>query len=153
MKPHNPVFPANIGGEHAVFVLAIAQLMRLEAETDIGLERLFKLIAAGEARIPQTAAVLRLGLIGGGMVELDAQMKVAAWLESVSMVQLRVVAASLLSHALTRPSADEVDFDALGKAQGEPGPSGGSSPADSKTGRNSSETARPSRSRRKPSGG
>ncbi|MBK8196980.1 MAG: gene transfer agent family protein [Acidobacteria bacterium] len=149
MKPHNPLLPVQVGGQRHVLALRLGELQRLEAETDTPLERLFWTVSGGDGKIPQLQAILRLGLTGGGMTEAEAEATVSGWLEGESLVELRVVASGVMSHALRRASPDEVDFDALGKVTGEDGQSGGHSPAASSTGPNTSETAPPSGGRRR----
>jgi hypothetical protein len=157
MTPHNPLLPAEFGGQRHVLALRLGELQRLEAEADMALERLFWTISAGDGKLAQMRAVLRLGLVGGGLTEAGAETAVAQWFEAESLVKLRVAASGLLMHALRRAGPDEVDFEALGKVLGEAGRSGEPSPADGSTGPSITETAPPSggrrrRSRASPSG-
>lgn len=152
MTPHNPVLPAVIGGQRHALALRLGELQRLEAETGVPLEKLFWTISGGEGKLAEIRAVLRLGLAGGGASEAESEVTVQGWMETASLVELRVNASGLLMHALRRASPDEVDFDALGKATGEAGRYGEPSPEASSTGPNITAT-RPPRSagRRKPS--
>lgn len=158
MKPHNPVLPAQIGGQHFALALRLGELQRLEAETDTPLERLFWSVSGGDGKLGQIETILRLGLSGGGLSEAEASQTVSGWMQSVSLVELRVTASGLLMHALRRASPDEVDFAALGKQLGAGAPSGEPSPAAGPTGPNTTETPPPpsggqrKRSRRSPSG-
>lgn len=153
MKPHNPVLPALVGGQPVSLALRFGELQRLEAEADTPLEKLFWAVSGGEGRLTEIALILRLGLLGGGLSEAEAAITAERWMNTESLIELRVVASSLLSHALRRASPDEVDFDALGKVQGEAGPSGAPSPEAGPTGPNTSATRRPrSRGQPKPSG-
>lgn len=151
MAPHNPLLPAEFGGQRHVLALRLGELQRLEAETDTALERLFWTVSAGDGKLAQLRSILRLGLVGGGLTEAEAEAAVAQWFEAESLVKIRVAASGLLMHALRRASPDEVDFEALGKALGEADRSGAPSPEAGSTGPNTTETAPPSGGRRKPS--
>lgn len=153
MTPHNPVLPALVGGQRFALALRFGELQRLEAETATPLEKLFWAISGGEGKLAELKAVLRLGLAGGGLSEAESEVTAQLWMEQQSLVEMRVLAAGLLMHALRRASPDEVDFEALGKALGEDALSGARSPQASSTGPNITATPPPpSGGRRKRSG-
>lgn len=106
------------GGEHA-FRLAIAQLEALQQKTDAGPEWLVFRLQAGQWTAAELFEVLRLGLIGGGMADVEAKRLVETAFDRHPLIEFKVPALSVLMAALYGPADDPV---------GKPSPAGETTP-------------------------
>lgn len=83
------------GGEHA-FRLSIGELRAIEQRSDAGCAVVLLRLLGQAWKIDDVIGPIRLGLIGGGMAEKDAQRAVEAALEVASPYALAVTAADII---------------------------------------------------------
>lgn len=101
------------GGEHQ-FRLGIGELRAIEQRCDAGVFVVMMRLLGSQAKIDDILAPIRLGLIGGGMAEKDAQRLVDGVLdETASPYTLTVTAAEVLRRFLMwndedSPSGEQV---------------------------------------------
>lgn len=95
------------GGEHA-FRLGIGELRAIEQKCDAGCFVVMMRLLSSQARIDDVVAPIRLGLIGAGMLEKDAQRLVDSVLsETASPYTLTVTAAEILRRFLMWDGEDQ----------------------------------------------
>lgn len=97
------VWPA---GEHS-FRLGIGELRALEQRCDAGCAVVLMRLLASQFKIDDVVSTLRLGLIGAGMPEREAQKTVDAALEVASPYSLAVTAADILRLAIMWSEEDQ----------------------------------------------
>ncbi|MEG4645194.1 tail tube GTA-gp10-like protein [Paracoccus pantotrophus] len=95
------------GGEHAVR-LGIAEAEVIQQHTDCGPEFLLNRISLGQWELPHLMEVIRNGLIGGGMDEVDAKRLVDRVVAQQPWIALKRPAMEILSLALYGPPDDPV---------------------------------------------
>jgi hypothetical protein len=88
----NIVWP---GGEHE-FLLGIGQLRAIEQRSDAGCAVVMMRLLTSQWKIDDVIAPIRLGLVGGGMSEHEAQKAVDAALEIASPYTLAVTSAEVI---------------------------------------------------------
>ena len=94
------------GGEHP-FYLGIGQLRAIEQRCDAGCAIVMMRLIGAQWKIDDVVATLRLGLIGGGMKEAEAQKTIEAALDIASPYALAVPAADLLRRFLMWEGEDD----------------------------------------------
>ena len=112
------------GGEHP-FALPLASLEVVQQRTDFGPEYLLHRINAAQWHTRDLFEVLRNGLIGGGMSEVDALKLVTRAFETHPLIAFKVPAQTILAAALYGPADDPV---------GEPSPAGDPTPSNETAG-------------------
>ncbi|MBD9569033.1 gene transfer agent family protein [Ensifer sp. ENS08] len=103
------------GGEHA-FRLGIGELRAIEQKCDAGCAVVLMRLLSSAWKIDDVIAPLRLGLIGAGMSERDAQRAVDAALDVSSPYALAVPAADVLQRFIMGNSADKPGGDQSGES-------------------------------------
>ena len=83
------------GGEHP-FRLGIGELRAIEQRSDAGCAVVTMRLLTGQFKIDDVVATLRIGLVGGGMSEKEAQKTVDMALETASPYKLAVTAADVM---------------------------------------------------------
>ncbi|MGF7005796.1 gene transfer agent family protein [Aminobacter sp. BE322] len=83
------------GGEHR-FRLGIGELRAIEQRSDAGCAVVMMRLLGAAWKIDDVVGPIRLGLVGGGMSEKDAQKAVEAALEVASPYALAVTAANII---------------------------------------------------------
>lgn len=106
------VWPA---GEHS-FRLGIGELRAIEQRSDAGSAVVMMRLLTGSWKIDDVVSTLRIGLVGGGMPEKDAQKTVDAALEVASPYTLAVTAADVIRRFIMWDGEDQP---ASGEAQAE----------------------------------
>jgi hypothetical protein len=86
-------------GEY-VFRLGIAELEKLQEQTDCGPAMLAKRLADGSWRVKDVRETIRFGLIGGGMAVNDAMRKVRLFVDDVPLLQNVIPAQAIVMAAL-----------------------------------------------------
>ncbi|MBZ9888127.1 gene transfer agent family protein [Mesorhizobium sp. BR1-1-3] len=95
------------GGIHQ-FRLAIGELRAIEQKCDAGCFVVMMRLLSSQCKIDDVLAPIRLGLIGGGMLEKDAQRLVDSVLaETASPYTLTVTAAEILRRFLMWDGEDQ----------------------------------------------
>lgn len=94
------------GGEHS-FRLGIGELRAIEQRSDAGCAVILMRLLSSQFKIDDVIGVIRLGLIGGGMVERDAQKVVEAALDVASPYALAVPAADILRRFIMWETPDQ----------------------------------------------
>lgn len=94
------------GGEDS-FRLNIATLRAIEQRSNAGLAVILTRLLSGTWYLDDVYSVIRLGLIGGGMSEKDAQLKMELALETHSLYALTIVAAHILQHFIMWEEHDD----------------------------------------------
>lgn len=94
------------GGEHD-FMLNIGELRALEQRTNAGAFVTMTRLITSQWKIDDVVATIRLGLIGGGMLERDAKALVDTTLELASPYTLAVTAAHILEFSLMWDANDK----------------------------------------------
>ncbi|MGA0615323.1 gene transfer agent family protein [Paracoccus sp. KR1-242] len=107
------------GGEHA-FRLGLAELEVIQQNTDCGPEHLLQRINAGLWTAAELMEILRNGLIGGGMDDVDAKNLVHRTFGQHPMIVFKVPAQEVLFLCLYGPPDDPVGEDT---PAGDPTPS------------------------------
>jgi hypothetical protein len=97
------------GGEHS-FKLGIGQLRALQAATDVGPLFLLGRIAGSQWFVDDIIETVRLGLIGGGMTEIEAKRLVdRVFIENTpSIYRGSLLAVRILRNAVTGEPDDPV---------------------------------------------
>ncbi|MFC3568410.1 gene transfer agent family protein [Paracoccus simplex] len=98
------------GGEHAVR-LGIAEAEVIQQNTDCGPEFLLSRISLGQWELPHLMEVIRNGLIGGGMDEIEAKRLVDRVAAQQPWIVLKNPAMEILSLALYGPPEDPLGED------------------------------------------
>lgn len=96
------------GGEHA-FRLEIGALRAIEQRSDAGCSVVLMRLLGNTWRIDDVLNPIRLGLIGAGMKEQEAQTVIAGALASVSPYGLAVTSADILRRFIMWDSGEDVD--------------------------------------------
>ena len=96
---------AEFGGDLHVFCLRIEELMELQEKTDVGSGMLLMRLAANQWRVEDIPAVIRLGLVGGGMdataaarlARTHAEQKTFDWggPDGLGILAVKILAAAL----------------------------------------------------------
>lgn len=107
------------GGEHA-FRLGIGELRAIEQRSDAGCAVVMMRLLSAAWKIDDVVAPIRLGLIGGGMKEKDAQAAVDAALEVASPYTLAVTAAEIIRRFIMWDGEDQPGEALAGTATAEP---------------------------------
>lgn len=94
------------GGEHQ-FRLGIGELRALEQRCDAGVAVVLMRLIGQQWKIDDVVSTLRIGLIGGGMAERDAQKTIEAALDVSSPYGLSVPAASILTKFIMWETDDQ----------------------------------------------
>lgn len=97
------VWPA---GEHD-FRLGIGELRGIEQRCDAGCAAVMLRLLSSQWKIDDVVATLRLGLIGGGMTERDAQKTLDAAFEVASPYTLAVTAADVIRRFILWDGEDQ----------------------------------------------
>lgn len=105
-----------LGGEHE-FALDIGGLRALQGHCDAGPQQILNRLTTGHWRVDDVFQTIRLGLIGGGMAQADANRLVDATFKSHKLMQFRPTAQAILVAALIGDPDDPV-----GEAEGETAP-------------------------------
>lgn len=92
-------------GEH-IFRLAMKQLSELQDKTDAGPEMLYRRIADGQWKVADLRETIRLGLIGGGMDEVEAIKLVRRYFDDSGLIKHKATAAAIILAALMGPPDD-----------------------------------------------
>ncbi len=121
MNPVNVIWP---GGEHPMTLAALSHLEGLQGATDAGPEFLLNKIRLGQWSVSDLFEIMRWGLIGGGMDNLEAEKLVQRVFGQHPKADFKGPAIEVLAHALYGPPDDPV---------GEIGPVVGPTPAHQKT--------------------
>ena len=95
------------GGEHP-FALDIGGLRAVQDATGRGPMEIFSALGNGSWRVDDVLAVLRHGLIGGGMAGAEARQLVLQAAETSSFLKLAFSAQCVISDALMGPVDDPV---------------------------------------------
>lgn len=93
-------------GEHS-FRLGIGELRGVEQRCEAGCAVVLMRLLASQFKIDDVVSTLRLGLIGGGMSEREAQKTVDAALEVASPYALAVTAADVLRRFIMWETPDQ----------------------------------------------
>lgn len=104
--------------------LALAQLEGLQGKVDAGPEFLLNKVRLGQWSASDLFEVIRWGLIGGGMDNLEAEKLMQRVIDQHPLGDFKVPAIEVLAHAVYGPSDDPV---------GEIGPVMEPTPAEQKT--------------------
>jgi hypothetical protein len=107
------------GGEHP-FRLGIGELRALEQKCDAGCSVVMMRLLAGGWKIDDVVATLRVGLVGGGMTEKEAQATVEKAFDVASSYTLAVVAADILRRFLLWDGEDQPGEAEAGEAKADP---------------------------------
>ncbi len=105
-----------LGGEHE-FALDIGSLRALQKHCDAGPQQILNRIAVGNWRVDDLYQTIRLGLIGGGMAQAEANRLTDATFQAHKLRQLRPTAQAILVDALIGDPDDPV-----GEVEGETAP-------------------------------
>lgn len=113
----------HFGGADRRFQLSIGPLERLQEATDCGPAHLLKLVQTEEYKTLHIREVLRWGLIGGGMPEVEAAALIKAEVDAKPAWQENAVYASLVLSAAIVGVPDEPLGKDEGAESGDPSPS------------------------------
>lgn len=102
------------GGEHS-FRLGIGELRAIEQRSDAGCAVVFGRLLGMQWKIDDVVQPIRLGLIGGGMQEREAQRLVDSAMEIASPWSLAVTAAEILRRFIMWETADQPGGDQPGE--------------------------------------
>lgn len=105
------VVEAHFGGETRRFLLDIPRLEELQEKTDCGPEWLYERIVEGKHggwRSHDIRHTLRLALIGGGMLPIEAAVAVDRYAGAGQLAEHKSLCAAIILAAILAP-ADEVD--------------------------------------------
>lgn len=94
------------GGEHA-FRLGIGELRAIEQRSDAGCAIVMMRLLGQQWKIDDVIAPIRIGLIGAGMREQDAQKAVEAALEIASPYALAITSAEVLRRFIMWETDDQ----------------------------------------------
>lgn len=94
------------GGEHP-FRLGIGELRALEQRCDAGVAVILMRLLGQQWKIDDVVSTLRIGLMGGGMAERDAQKAIEAAMDVSSPYSLSVPAASILTKFIMWETDDQ----------------------------------------------
>lgn len=94
------------------FRLAIGQLRELQERVGVGPLKLLKALLADEWRVDDAPAIIRLGLIGGGMSPVDALKKVRFYVEERPPAESIKVAVAVLMCGIYGPPEEPVGKEA-----------------------------------------
>lgn len=94
------------GGEHP-FRLGIGELRAIEQKCDAGCAVVLMRLLSSQFKIDDVYQPIRLGLIGGGMSERDAQKTLDAALDVASPYALAIPAAEILRRFFMWESPDQ----------------------------------------------
>lgn len=103
------------GGENQ-FDLMIEQIRGLQQVTDKGPEQLFNALRLGTWLADDVIQIIRWGLIGGGVEPSEATRMAMNVFELHSLLEIKVTALEVMTHAMIGDLADEVD-EAPGKPE------------------------------------
>lgn len=90
------------------FRLAWGELEKLQEACDAGPYVVLNRLIDGSWRVSDISAVIRLGLIGGGMVPADALKKVRSYVEDRPPMESITIAQAVLSAAIVGAPDEEV---------------------------------------------
>jgi hypothetical protein len=107
------------GGEHA-FRLGIGELRAIEQRSDAGCAVVMMRLLSSAWKIDDVIAPIRLGLVGGGMTEPEAQKAIDAALEVASPYTLAVTSASIIRRFIMWDGEDQPGEALAGTATAEP---------------------------------
>lgn len=94
------------GGEHE-FLLGIGQLRAIEQRSDAGCAVVMMRLLTSAWKIDDVIAPIRLGLVGGGMSEQEAQKAVDAALEIASPYTLAITSAEVIRRFIMWDGEDQ----------------------------------------------
>lgn len=94
------------GGEHP-FRLGIGELRAIEQKCDAGTAVVLMRLLSTAWKIDDVVAPIRLGLVGGGMSERDAQKAIDAAMDVASPYALAVTAAEVLRRFVMWENPDQ----------------------------------------------
>jgi hypothetical protein len=94
------------GGEHS-FRLGIGELRAIEQRSDAGCAVVMMRLLSSQWKIDDVVGPIRLGLVGGGMQERDAQKAVEAALDVASPYALAVTAAEIIRRFIMWETDDQ----------------------------------------------
>jgi hypothetical protein len=103
------------GGEHQ-FYLGIGQLRAIEQRCDAGCAVVLMRLMGSQWKIDDVVSTLRLGLVGAGMKESEAQKVVESALDVASPFELAVTSAELLRRFLIWDKDDQPGESPAGRA-------------------------------------
>lgn len=109
--PEEIVWP---GGEHS-FRLGIGELRAIEQKCDAGCSVVFGRLLGMQWKIDDVIQPIRLGLIGGGMAERDAQRVLELAMDTASLWSLGVTAAEILRRFIMWETPDQPGGDQPGE--------------------------------------
>jgi hypothetical protein len=107
------------GGEHA-FRLGIGELRAIEQRSDAGCAVVMMRLLSSAWKIDDVIAPIRLGLIGAGMKEKDAQAALDAALDIASPYALAVTASDIIRRFIMWDGEDQPGEAPAGTAKVEP---------------------------------
>jgi len=93
------------GGEHG-FLLGIGQLRAIEQRSDAGVAVVMMRLLGQQWKVDDVVNTIRLGLIGGGLPEKDAQQAIDTALETANLYTLAITAAEILRRFIMWESDD-----------------------------------------------
>jgi hypothetical protein len=103
------------GGEHA-FRLGIGELRAIEQKSEAGCAVIMMRLLTTAWKIDDVIQPIRLGLIGGGMAERDAQRVLENAMDTASPYSLAVTAADVLRRFIMWETADQPGEPQAGEA-------------------------------------
>ena len=98
------------GGEHT-FALNIGELQALQDICNAGPPVVFSRISTGTWRVEDIQNALRLGLIGGGMPDIDAKHLVHSKMQEVPIMEFVLPAQIVLAAAMVGAKGEDEDDD------------------------------------------
>lgn len=101
-------------GEHA-FRLGIGELRAIEQKSDAGCAVIMMRLLSTAWKIDDVIQPIRLGLIGAGMAERDAQRTLETAMDTASPYALAVTAADILRRFIMWETADQPGGDSPGE--------------------------------------
>ena len=94
------------GGEHA-FRLGIGELRAIEQRSDAGCSVVLMRLLGQQWKVDDVVNPIRLGLIGGGLAEREAQKIIETAMETSSLYGLAIVSADVLRRFIMWETDDE----------------------------------------------
>ncbi|WP_309086466.1 gene transfer agent family protein [Chelativorans sp.] len=110
MRQHGAIELAWNGGEHT-FRLGLAEIEELERECEMSVFLLYSAVSdkVPFAHLKHYSAVIRLGLVGGGMAPVEARAEVRRNVDERPLVESVVLAQVILRAALERVHSKEME--------------------------------------------
>lgn len=119
-------------GEH-VFRLGKKQLQELQDKTGVGPEELYVRVRLGKWLVPDLRETIRLGIIGGGMDEVEASKLMRNYYDDTPLLKHKPTAQAILLAALVGPPDDPPGGKAQRRGETETTPVAGESPSQEKS--------------------